>query len=434
MNTPHLTRREFLQRTLAGGAAAAAGALAGCVSGGSAASASSPPPTDGVIRPTECIPMLYWTGEREASLSWPVKALSRGWVEYGSSPVMGRKAMAGDDVADYAEGFSEAALQAAGMSGVSAPPNLDAKVLRARLKDLAPGQPVYYRVHTQPEDGQSIYGEVRQFTLPDGRATDARLAFWNDTHDNQETLKSLQALTSKEPADLLVWNGDASNNIEREDQIVPIYLAPGKGLDITRTLPMVFARGNHDERGRLAARLGHYSAMRRSYFSFRIGPVAALVLDTGEDKPDNHPTFEGRPAFEPLLKKQSEWLAAEIGRPGIADAPYRLVICHIPLRWRDEKPQDYAQSGYDRFCVRGRALWHESLVRWKAQVVISGHTHESRFLAANEAFSYAQITGGGPQPNVARLMRLNANRQTLAVQTLDLTGKVLREERFSPIR
>jgi hypothetical protein len=256
------------------------------------------------------MPMLYWTGEREASLSWPVKALARGWVEYGPTPALGMAAAAGDDVADYVEGFSEAGLRGAGMDVVSGTPNLDAKVLRARLANLTPGRRVHYRVHTQPVEGSSSYSAVRQFTLPDARAAEARVAFWNDTHDNQQTLRSLQALMLNEPADLLVWNGDASNNLEREDQLVPIYLAPGKDLDISRAQPIVFVRGNHDERGRMAARLGHYSAMRRSYLSFRIGPVAALVLDTGEDKPDNHPTFQGRPAFEPLLRKEAEWLAA----------------------------------------------------------------------------------------------------------------------------
>ena len=346
----------------------------------------------------------------------------------------GKKTVAGEDVADYVEGFSAAALQGAGVGGAFGPADVDAKVLRARLKDLAPGGQIFYRVHTRPEGGgPGIYGEVRQFTLPDARAAETRIAFWNDTHDNQEILKSLHALTGKESTDLLVWNGDASNNIDREDQIVPIYLTPGKGLDIARTLPMVFVRGNHDERGRMAVRLGHYSAMRRSYCSFRIGPVAAIVLDTGEDKPDNHSTFQGRPAFEPLLRKEAEWLAEEVRKPGIVDAPYRVVICHMPLRWRDEGPQDYAQTGYDRFCVRGRGVWHETLVRWKAQVVISGHTHESLFMPGNAAFPYAQIIGGGPQSNSARLLRLNADGQGLKIRTLELSGKVLREEAFSPV-
>jgi hypothetical protein len=435
MGSSQFTRREFVRRGLACGAAAvAAERLIGCASAPAVVETASPTPAEGVLRPAECRPMLYWTGEREASLAWPVSVLSRGWVEYGATPAMGKRAVAGDDVADYVEGFSAAALAGAGMAGVAGPMDVDAKVLRARMKGLMPGGRVYYRVHTQPEGGgQSLYGEVRQFTLPDARATEARMAFWQDTHDNREILQALHRLTGSEATDLLVWNGDVSNNTEREDQIVPLYLAPGGGLDVTQALPLVLVRGNHDERGRMAARLGHYSGMRRSYLSFRIGPVAAIVLDTGEDKPDNHPTFGGRPAFEPFLRKEGAWLAEEIQRPGIADAPFRIVICHMPLRIKDETPPDYAGSGYDHFCVRGRAVWHESLVRWKAQVVMSGHLHESLFLPGDAAFPYAQMIGGGKVPAAARLLRLNADGRALRIRVVDLAGKVQREESFAPL-
>jgi acid phosphatase type 7 len=433
MTTSRFTRRQFMHRTLASGAAAyAAARLAGCAA--TPATNPAPAPPIAAPRPDPSTPILYWTAQTEASLAWPVTTLSSGWVEYGATPSLGNKATAGDDIADYTEGFSAAALRDTGMDQTR-PQNLDPKVLRARLKNLPPGTQIFYRIHTQPQDGSPVLsGNLRQFTLPDAHAPQARIAFWNDTHDNQEILKSLHALTPKEPTDLLVWNGDASNNIDREDQIVPIYLAPAKGLDITRDFPLIFVRGNHDQRGRMAAKLGHYSALRSSYLSFRLGPVAAIVLDTGEDKPDNHPTFQGRPAAEPLLQKQAAWLAAEILKPGIADAPFRIVICHMPLRWRDETLPDYAGSGYDHFCVRGRALWHDTLVRWKAQLVISGHTHESLFMPPSAAFPYAQIIGGAPQPNNSRLLRLTATPQSLKIRSLSLTNTLSREESFSPLK
>jgi predicted phosphodiesterase len=432
MSDFRLTRRQFVQRGLACGAAAiVAPQLISCA----AQSDPTPPPASGTLSPVDCMPMLYWTGEREASLAWPVKNLSRGWVEYGNTPALGKKALAGDDVEDFLEGFSDTVIETVVKRHLNNPKYADANVLRARMNDLAPGSRVYYRIHTDPVDSAnpSLYGPVRQFTLPDSRAKQIRISVWNDTHDNLATLQGLYQLTNAEPSDLLIWNGDISNNVERENQMVPLYLAPGKGLDISADRPVVMTRGNHDVRGALAALLGHYSAQRKSYFSFRLGPVAGIVLDTGEDKPDNHPTFLGRPAFEPFLKKQAQWLAQEIERPGIADAPYRLVFCHIPLRWRDEKPQDYDRSGYDRFCVRGRQVWHDSLVKWKTQLVVSGHTHETHFMPPTAEFPYAQLTGGGPLPNAATLVRLLADSKSLSVRVLKLSGDVIREETLSPI-
>jgi predicted phosphodiesterase len=385
----------------------------------------------GPLRPESCAPVLYWTGKQEVTLAWPVAGLSQGWVEYGPTPKMGRKAVAGEDVPDFVGGFTTLATRS--NLKALAKPNPD--VLKARLKALTPGQCIYYRVDSQQCEGKGppTTGDVRKFTLPDPAAPETSIAVWNDTHDHHDTLRALHKLTAQEPTGLLVWNGDISNNIEREDQIVPLYLAPAHGLDITPTFPLVFARGNHDVRGQMAFRLGHYTGFRRSYYSFRIGPVAGIVLDTGEDKPDDHPSFRGRVAFEPYLREQAEWLGREIDRPGLADAPYRVVFCHIPLRWKEEVQPDYAHGGFDHVSLRGRALWHNSLVRWKTHMVVSGHTHEWRYIASDKTFPYAQLVGGGPLFQDACLLRLSANAKALKIRVLALTGQMLHQENLAPM-
>jgi predicted phosphodiesterase len=338
--------------------------------------------------------------------------------------------VAGEEIADFVGGFTTLAIH----NGATDRPEPITDALRARLNELVPGQSIYYRVHWRSLDGMgpTVAGEVRKLILPDPEAKRAAIAIWNDTHDHHDTLRALHKLTAKEPTDLLVWNGDVSNNIELEEQIVPLYLAPAQGLDITPRFPMVFARGNHDIRGRMAFRLGHYTGFRESYYSFRAGPVAGIVLDTGEDKPDNHPSFQGRVAFESYLREQAGWLASEIKRPGIADAQYRLVFCHIPLRWRNEAQPDYAHGGFDHVSLRGRTLWHASLVRWKADMVVSGHTHEWRFIAADKSFPYAQLVGGGPLAQSACLLRLNAGNEGINIRIVALDGQVVYQHHQSP--
>ena len=49
-------------------------------------------------------------------------------------------------------------------------------------------------------------------------------------------------------------------------------------------------------------------------------------------------------------------------RPEFRDAPYRVVFCHIPLRWIDETPADYDAGGYDWFSRMSRDAWHDALV------------------------------------------------------------------------
>src|SRR5690606_33294145 len=164
----------------------------------------------------------------------------------------------------------------------------------------------------------------------------------------------------------------------------------------------------------------------RPYYAFRNGPVAIIGLNTGEDKPDDHPSFHGRVASQRLREEQAEWLERTIIRPEFANAPFRIVFCHIPLRWLDEpEVVDYAGGGYDHYARSSRDLWHDALVRWGAQVVISGHTHRTQSIPASAAFPYAQITGGGPRLEQATWMEAEADDAALTITVRRLeTGEI----------
>lgn len=61
------------------------------------------------------------------------------------------------------------------------------------------------------------------------------------------------------------------------------------------------------------------------------------------------------------------------GRPEIRDAPYRLVMCRIPLRWPDENV--VGSDGDDWSSRASRDAWHDTLVGGCTRLVVSGHTH-----------------------------------------------------------
>src|SRR5690606_8829265 len=111
-----------------------------------------------------------------------------------------------------------------------------------------------------------------------------------------------------------------------------------------------------------------------------------------------------------------------IRQPEFRDAPYRMVFCHIPLRWIDERPQDYAGTGFDRHSGRSRDAWHDSLAAWKTQVIVSGHTHRQAWLAPTSAFPYGQLVGGGPRLPDATWIGGRADARELVLQVNDLEG------------
>ncbi|MBE7539851.1 MAG: metallophosphoesterase [Opitutaceae bacterium] len=395
-----MKRRHFISQ-VAGGAVGAA-LISGSARAQSAAAA-------GRLTRTPMVLMAPRPDGFEAV--WGVTTLCRGRIEWLDAD--GGKGVAGTD----AFGFV---------------PQGD-KVLRVRVAGLKPGRT--YRVRAVTSAAESDLVETtdwKPFRTLDPAAGATSFVVWNDTHINNPTIKALHEKTPS--ADFLLWNGDTCNDWKTEDLLVPTLLHPGE-CDITDGRPLLLTWGNHDVRGRFGFRMPEMVATPsgRPFYAFRSGPVAFIFMDTGEDKPDDHPTFAGRVSFDRLRKEQARWLAKTIKLPEFATAPYRVMCCHIPLRWTDESPQDYANRGFDRHSGRSRAAWHDSLVAWKAQVIISGHTHRATWMPATAEFPYAQLIGGGPQPERATWMEGAADADRLRIVVRNLTGGTAHDVSFSPL-
>ena len=162
-------------------------------------------------------------------------------------------------------------------------------------------------------------------------------------------------------------------------------------------------------------------------FARRLGPVALIGLDTGEDKPDRREVFGGLAAFEPWREAQGRWLARALTREAIATAPHLVVACHIPLRGLPGQNDGQSDEGYASYSGQGAACWLPALQRGGCAVVLSGHTHRHRIDPADGGLPL-QVVGGGPQPDRATLILLEADPQRLRITVEDLAGNLLAEE------
>ncbi len=341
---------------------------------------------------------------------WAVNRLSRGRIEWRT---------------DGASGF-------AGADAFGFVPQGD-NILRVKVSGLRPGTNYQVRSHTLEGTKPAVLSEWKPFRTLDPRARTAHFAMWSDTHIHDDTIRALHRVT---PAvDFLVWNGDTCRNTwDRPELLAPTLLHPGE-CDFTVNRPVLFNWGNHDCRGLYAFQMPAIAATPsgRPFYAFRAGPVAVICLNTGEDKPDDHPSFGGRVAFDALRAEQARWLAETIRQPELRDAPYRVVFCHIPLRWTDESPQDYAAKGYDRHSGRSRAAWHDSLTAWHAQAIISGHNHTHAWLPPTAEFPYGQLVGGGPSQEIATWLEGVAGPSELRLKLHALDGKVAEEIKLNPL-
>jgi hypothetical protein len=173
------------------------------------------------------------------------------------------------------------------------------RVLRVRLAGLAPGTTYRVRAITVPAGpqgpGKEEASDWKTFRTLSPEAASTTFVVWNDTHIRNETIQRLHEATPA--ADFLMWNGDTCNDWTRTDLLVPTLLHPGE-CDITDRRPLLLTFGNHDVRGPRAFEMPDVvtTPSDRPFYAFRSGPVAFICLHTGEDKPDDHPSFRGRVA------------------------------------------------------------------------------------------------------------------------------------------
>jgi len=280
-----------------------------------------------------------------------------------------------------------------------------------------------YKIHQGPVESTPV--QIAKTLNPAAAST--RFVIWNDTHEHQATIQKLQQQTAAIQPDFLMWNGDQTNNVHDPRAMREQYLSPGQ-LEISARWPLAYARGNHDVRGPAARIVDRFTGTPedRFYYAFRSGPLAALVMDTGEDKPDDRDVFAGLAAFEPMRRRQQTWLKNVIEEPWFKSAPFRVLFCHIPLWWHEDT------SKYDFwFCSEVcREAWLPLLIRGGVQVVISGHTHRATWYPATADQPIAQLIGGGPQLDRARLIEGNCDGKTLTLTTRLLDGTIAHEARF----
>lgn len=315
---------------------------------------------------------------------------------------------------------------------------LSEHVLKFRLPRLPPGRVIKYRVgaraagwvkvrqfyHGEFRAGQEQLSSERSFRTLNPDAEMTSFAVWNDTHENSETLQALHALTNALKPDFMLWNGDQSNDIHFERDMAGQFLAPA-GLNIADRWPLAYVRGNHDVRGPAALALPEFTGTPddRYYYGFRSGPMAAIVMDTGEDKPDDSPYLSGMGAFQKMQRQQAEWLRAVVKETWFSDAPHKVLFCHIPLWFKHPR---IPNSDGTKYC---RELWASTLVEAGVKLVVSGHTHDYLWMPAQDAQPIAQLIGGAPQPKSATLIQGTATKTELNIKMIKLDGTVVADVR-----
>lgn len=236
--------------------------------------------------------------------------------------------------------------------------------------------------------------ETRTFSFAPLRKTeDIHVYHIADVHYRFELAKKTASYFG-DALDLLIVNGDIGE-VETEENYFEVCRLIGEIAG--GRVPVLFARGNHDTRGRLAERFTDYfpNQALRTYYTFELGPLAGVVLDCGEDKDDSHPEYGGANAFAPFRREESTFLH------GITPVPDKIpfAVCHIcPV-------QTTARAG-SKFDIERDvyATWNTELERLGIRFMLCGHIHHAYMLfpdddAALLPHNYPVIVGSACSPD-----------------------------------
>jgi hypothetical protein len=159
-------------------------------------------------------------------------------------------------------------------------------------------------------------------------------------------------------------------------------------------------------RGPFARRLFEYvpTPEGRFYYARDAGPVHLMVLDTGEDKPDDTNVYAELNRTAPYRADELAWFRAHVeNNARVAEAPFRVILMHNPgWGWLADGPDAWIETANDA----------------GVDLVIAGHRHRFSYIppGPDVNHSYHLLVVG--QRQIARV-NATADELTLAVTALD---------------
>lgn len=234
---------------------------------------------------------------------------------------------------------------------------------------------------------------------------DIHIFYLSDVHYCFEIAKKTASYFG-EDVDLFVVNGDIGE-AQTEENYLDVCRFVG---EIAKgRIPVVFSRGNHDTRGRLAERYTDYFPCegKKTYYTFEVGSLCGIVLDCGEDKLDaskeydfseNTPEeYRGLNRFHAYREQELAFLKKQEAR----GEKMKFVVSHVcPAKVTAEPGGqfDIDRDLYEKWCCE--------LDRIAPIFMLCGHYHHAFMLMPHDGGSliphnYPVVMGNNRVPKNA---------------------------------
>ena len=218
------------------------------------------------------------------------------------------------------------------------------------------------------DEAQTADFEFKPLTKTDG----INIYHVSDVHYHFDVAKKTCSYFGDD-LDLLIVNGDIGE-VETVENYVEVSRFVG---DISLgKIPVIFVRGNHDTRGKLAERFGDFfpTNAKNTYYDFEIGPLCGVALDCGEDKPDSHAEYNGVNVFELFRRRETEFLRSVPKK----ENKLTFAVSHVCPSCTTRTKGNVFDIERDVYTE-----WNAELDRIGISFMITGHIHRAFLIDKN---------------------------------------------------
>jgi predicted phosphodiesterase len=345
-------------------------------------------------------PYLVATSNTSTTIVWMTDAPSHSKVRYARGAGLGADALT-STAEPQQDGLAPVGLRhVVHVTGLEPGATYSYQIVSTRVVKLK----AYW-----PDKGLSTSSPIYGFTTLDPRKPAVSFSVVTDTHEDLVRIRALNKLIDWKTTDFFVHAGDAFHFIDDEEHLFRNWLEPTSAA-LAQTTPLMYARGNHELRGAFARQLYDYipNVDGRFYFARDAGPVHLLVLDTGEDKPDDTNVYADLNRTTPYRAAELAWLREHFRTaPRVRTAPFRVIVMHQP------------QWGW---LADGNAAWIDAANTAGVDLVIAGHNHKFSYTPPGPSVPHKYHLLVVGQDQVARV---DATATELTVVVTATDGKVV---------
>ena len=294
-----------------------------------------------------------------------------------------------------------------------------------RTEKLEPGTTYKYRIRTREVKefkpynitfGDSISSQWYSFKTLDPKSKGGSIFITSDIHNDAQKLDTLLNLCDYKSCTAFLYAGDIMSYMENEETPFKAFIDVSVKRFAT-SIPFELVRGNHETRGKMARVFPSFFPKKsgKIYGSYLMGDIMIVMIDCGEDKPDNTRVYAGFMDFDSYRSEQAEWLKELVKSKEFKKARYRIVVSHYPtLNCFENKPAYHGNNDLTRKIL-------PILNNAKIDLMVSGHYHQFSFYEANHAGNNFPIIVGSNQSAT----RLDIQNGIIKAKAIDKNGQIL---------